>query len=232
MNKSSLINAIIILSIVFFGYKSEFNSEFDSMPIGSVIYSILPPTYFIDKHSEWVLLDGGQINNDWKLKVLLDNYTDYAEDTLPNTLGRFIRSANYNGIGIDLNQERKIGSIQEYNTAIPIEENGQKFSLFVPKHRHKYSDGMISENSTFLNDPRRGKMHPKMAVIEGSNKNHGLSEESDKDNSIMGRTKWTTDTQIGSSWTGSNNSIKIEGAHWNAETRPENVNFYTYIKVN
>ena len=174
------------------------------LPVGTVIYSMLPPEYFLAEHSEWKLLNGDTIPENSALKQALEQYDIHTHETLPDALGKFIRSINHNGKGSDpyqkeTNQDRIVGAEQNDATSLPNESFTNEFE---PAHHHNYTE--ISPDYGIDSDKIRvlGQGHkPMLGVI----KQGQATSDSGRHTHIIGG--------------------------GDQETRPVNIALYTYIKA-
>jgi len=89
--------------------------------VGTIKQSILEPTTFSNTQKGiWVLLDGREVSRQSALfKILKDNLKlDVLQNVdgkyyLPNALGTFIRSSNFEGAGLDPDTARLVGTLQQ-----------------------------------------------------------------------------------------------------------------------
>ena len=205
MKKYNNILSTFLLLGIFLTLLSSYNSkeERKSTPIGTVIYSILPPEYFLAEHQGWVLLDGRKLDES-KLSKLLLTYSEQKFDSLPNALGVFLRSSNYNGKGLDIDSGRKLGELQKdatkrsnkVMTGTGIANDSLSF------HAHLVKNAKASRISRIGKYTSGGRYYP-----------------------------MTEDQTIYDGRHIHNVKINIDGGG-DLETRPKNISLYTYIKIN
>lgn len=166
------------------------------LPLGTIIFSILPPAYFAAEHSgKWELLEGQQNDMSSELYNAMKLYGDGRFlDNLPDARGYFFRAMNLDGAGIDPETNRNVGSVQTDSTAKPrnlkvrVSKDG--------KHSHRYGNDQSCHENQY---------------------------NSIKDSDNKGKKRTSEDGLH-------NHTVSITG--WDTETRPNNLAFYVYIKVN
>src|SRR5690348_9809528 len=105
--------AACMIFLIAVAFKENKSAPADSMPVGSVIYSVLPPDVFVTANPSWRPLDGRKIETDWKLSGdLKSNSLDLLGGNLPNASGTFLRAMNYNNVGEDPDKSRMVGGMQ------------------------------------------------------------------------------------------------------------------------
>lgn len=125
--------------------------------IGIIKQSILKPESFNKTQKGiWVLLDGRELDPNTQLyKILEEGHDlDILKDgnKLPNVLGKFIRSSNYLGKGVDPDASRFVGSTQldafqghKHIGSDNIAENLGKESPNNPKQRQNVTGNKLLE---------------------------------------------------------------------------------------
>lgn len=204
-----------LIAIIFFQSFITGNKNFSKdVPIGTIIYSIMPPEYFENEYPGWVLLKGQGLEKDTELYRMLELYPHYDinenikfdKDTLPNTLGMFLRSSNYKYDGVDKDTLRVIGSPQSDATKLP----NSPFLFDV-----SISNDEISRHSHRAHSQQAKKPKPVRVNHDGSGSTILYNDR--------------TDLAEGGKHSHNIKVSKMEGG--DKETRPQNVTFYTYIKI-
>lgn len=198
--RNQLINPILVVVSVSLLYSIySIVNEF-SIPTGTVVYSILPPEIFTNINEDWVLLQGQDMNPEWRISEF------YHKDTLPNTLGVFIRCSNYNGLGIDPESIAEIGRFQAYATALPKTPFTIETNSLSGDHSHslgytassEYDGSVLQATAAKSLINRRIRPHQSEYMLGGADGEHF-------------------------------HNIIAKG---DIETRPSNVTLYAYIKIN
>jgi|GEM_PF-6785517 len=177
------------------------------LPIGTVVYSILPPNKFAKETvGEWVLLEGQAYQENWKLKDIAGASTNTR---LPNAKTQFIRSWG--------ESKRSVGSLQTWTTAKPrspfkvtgkTTTDGKHKHLLRYRKRYDYNAhgyGLHGWGGIFAMNWNSDAMtkedgKPKQYSFTDGGHNHDISGE-----------------------------VKTGG---DTETRPDNLSLYMYIRVN
>jgi hypothetical protein len=227
MNKAILI--ILSISLISFISKESKNQSSSNLPLGTVIYNILPPEIFLESEEgkDFALLDGREMKPSWNLTQYINNelsILQHLNDTLPDARGMFIRSMTYNDERV-ISKERKVGEIQ--NDA--IKEHRHSFSFQVNNdgnHSHDivFSDQMSSPVSFYQIPSRAEAFVPNEYVPAFKQKGDGVTYHDQM-------TQWeSTDSPGTHSHYYSGDTEKNTGSK--SETRPKNIAFYCYIKIN
>lgn len=170
----------------------EINIGLDKFPVGSIIYSVLNPKVFlnlVNVKNSWVELNGCDLNPEWTLtKLLYENSINLPDGKVPNVKGNFLRAMG--------EKNRKVGTFQEFATALPkdfkidIEKAGKH------KHNHRFTPNSAPHN-------------------KGGSSHYRSAPETQSETSSNGE---------------HTHSVNISGG--DLETRPDNIAFYVYMKVN
>ncbi|WP_430468438.1 hypothetical protein [Winogradskyella ouciana] len=117
---NTIVLTLACLALVSFTVSETNTAQANFEDVGIIKQSLLKPVQF-NKTQEgtWILLNGQAIDRGSALYQLLDENFDLniltkKGDTyyLPNASGAFIRSSNVNGVGLDPDQNRLVGSVQ------------------------------------------------------------------------------------------------------------------------
>ncbi len=238
--KTLLLSSLISIGLFYLVSDEMINRPFlnKNIPIGTVIYSILPPKYFQAEHPNWVLLDGGIINKSSELKIALDNYGDYKKDVLPNALGVFLRSSNINGIGKDPAKDRPLGSFQKGATAKPnlnffgatgkIERENKPWSELDKNYDFNARWEVQKNGKRKLDGYHKHKYdhHSHSDVKHGDDANYRKIKSNHNSDKKTGFDIYNDEFGYG------HYHELIVNRGGDRETRPINISFYTYIKIN
>lgn len=121
MKKSKFILiAILAITLLSFTLNKSVIFQENLEDIGIIKQSLLKPNQFNKtQKGSWVLLNGQEIDKESSLYKLLEDNVNLNILTkkndkyfLPNAAGAFIRSSNVNGEGLDPEENRLVGSIQ------------------------------------------------------------------------------------------------------------------------
>ena len=209
-NYNYIVSITFLIALVGFGFSNQ--NTISKGSLGDVKYSILPPEQFKKLNGNgWQWMDGSDIDktdlHDFLIAERLQGILTNGKK-LPNANGMFIRSMGFqNGIASD-NRDRKVGSIQDYGTKLP-------------KSKFQGSgNGKTSTNGEHSHDTTLG--------WGGGPKNEGKIRTSSNSPKNM----WGGEIKkSGKHYHNySMDNIKIRGG--DNETRPKNIAFYAYIKVN
>jgi hypothetical protein len=130
--------------------------------IGIIKQSVLKPESFNKtQKGVWVLLDGRELEPNTQLYKILEEGHDLNilknGKNLPDALGKFIRSSNYLGKGIDPDTSRLVGSTQldafqghKHIGSDKIAENLGRESPNTPKQRQNVTGTNLKETSGTL----------------------------------------------------------------------------------
>lgn len=183
----------------------------DTTPIGTVIHSIMPPSYFMENHKGWILLEGQKFTPNSilyksQLYQSLLSHPIANMDSLPDSRGMFLRSANYNG-GVDVDSTRVLGHPQSDATRLsnkPMTGIGiaKNDSLSQSGYKVKVSKGAASS----------------VPVIQLQHKGAFGFQQSLQSGYIQSSHEHNVEVVL-------NNGGDLE-------TRPRNISLYTYIKIN
>lgn len=207
--------AFVILS--FSNKKNNFKIDSpETVPVGTIIYSVIEPNIFLKNFKSWRLLSGDTLDTQSTLK----KYVNFKK--LPDVRGYFIRSANIYGIGVDPELSRKEFNSQNFMTAPPRND----FNLVIEgdlNHLHA--------NHLFHGEFEPTSPHPKSVFDKTV-----LSYNAYLDLlSRINQRKPGNFPKINSSEFAelSLPLIKFDSQKGgDVETRPINISFYTYIKIN
>ncbi|MFL0147953.1 hypothetical protein V2598_06435 [Tenacibaculum maritimum] len=183
----------------------------DIVPVGTVIYSVMPPEYFLSENPDWIMVDGRKLDDNSKLSLMLGTYSKKNMDSIPDLLGMFLRTANYKNRGSDVDSLRIIGSVQLDATKLPNRTiSGQgKTKLDLGSHSHTLNGGTISKKIGYV-----PALNPDIIFGERGNRNGKFNGTTSKDGNHQHNVEIIID----------------QGG--DLETRPKNVALYTYIKIN
>lgn len=208
----------------------------DSTPVGTVIYSVLPPQAFLRINEGWAVLDGTALNPDWELsKKINSNNLQILDGKLPDASGMFLRAMNYDNIGADP-EKRSVGSKQNDNFKSHRHYLDIESETAESDHTHNYNSEFINYTLEYNSDQNYYTNHA-----------HNNAEPTWLYYSKI--TKWDYKNDYNRSVTGSGkhkHKITYKGFTENAsakigeketyigdvETRPKNISLYVYIKVN
>ncbi|MFL0147952.1 hypothetical protein V2598_06430 [Tenacibaculum maritimum] len=213
---SKTFNGLIIAFIIILLFSFNQPASNETIPVGTVVYSILPPNFFESENPGWVLLDGRKIDDESKLSLMINSFSKNKIKNLPNSLGVFIRSSNFKNTGLDPDSLRVIGSYQDDATKLsnsPMNSSGiAKDSL--SSHEHKAL--------LYTSPAKRGNIHDYSTskfIYTESNKSPFRYSKTSK--IIMNKN-------------GEHNHYvqTIVDSGGDVETRPKNISLYSYIKVN
>jgi hypothetical protein len=120
MKKEIYLTVPVLLAIILFSFKYIQVFEPGYEDVGLIKQSLLRPAQFSKTQKGiWVLLNGQELDPKSELFELLTQTSDQNilkkvgdKYYLPNALGRFIRSSNFNGMGEDPEKNRLVGSEQ------------------------------------------------------------------------------------------------------------------------
>lgn len=238
--KKIITNVATVVFAVFFFFllvsydRNNKTQESGSVPIGTVIYSVIPPDVFLNtiEGESWRRLDGTAMDPAWELseKINENSILKNLNGKLPDASGMFLRAMNYESTGADPKKNRLVGEKQwdafEKHTH-PVEFVGKTDAS---EHLHNINltytiNKLIYRNATAVNADKRGLNSPGNDItyseITGvENPYTNVSTNKIEHSHVF---KYTGNTGIG----------KIEVGEMNStETRPVNVAFYVYIKVN
>jgi hypothetical protein len=240
-------NLVLLLLLVTMGFISLSSGEADpkdqGSQLGDIKYSILPPEVFSKYNTgTWVPLDGMSVNASWELSKLSDAHQldpilfQAAEDGqlhLPDVRGTFLRSMNHHG-GYDPDTLRTVGSLQTYGTKppqVPFHGNTNLGELHVFDGTNTYhlSTSSFGSHSVSLRTAN--------GISKYGAKKHGIPALALYGvNSTKNFKKFRRNIQLEPlnkrMNANKNGQVTIDAGSGDVETRPVNVAFYTYIRVN
>lgn len=223
----SIISMLLLGSSLSFNKSTEDNN--DVVPVGTVIYSILPPTQFLQANKGWAKLDGSAIDQNSELFHFMQEtgILSHLNGKLPNASGMFIRNMNYNADGADPVKSRNVGGIE--NDAFKGHKHDHSHKLTIntttgtTSHSHTFEDyynlltyhGHEWEGATMM----EGDGNFKLSGIDSWSRTYEKNQKTSS-NTHYHSLNWSGYTDASSSTVG------------DVETRPINITFYAYIKIN
>lgn len=235
--KIQVLKKLIIYVVFVFSLVSVI-AQNTELPVGTVLYSILPPEAFLQENGKdnWMLLGGQPIKETDSLYKTLEKYHLQGilgeENRLPDARGKFVRSMNHQGGDDEPN--RVVGSPQGDLTRMPD-------SAF--RSQNVFNNVNTIEYSAFVNKPsiaRDEEKNPNLYLKKGPGLTNGkvlvaqfkspqeasvhpsrIQAYIDRRHSILGISTLNARTTP---------NVEIHGG--DAETRPKNIALYTYIKIN
>lgn len=191
--------------------------------VGDIKYSILNPAQFADVNGDcWVPLDGTSMSSD-------DRLADILNDTnLPDMSGLFVRAAEYNeGNDPDRTVSSPVATLQSEEMKAHVHDlSGLSTS----------AEGYRIDKNTYLSEVRQsnhdlnGSEYVYPSINGGTvGPLRGQFGTSGHDRDAVYFTNTVSETTI------PNHTHDITGTMGNvggAETRPSNMNFYIYVRIN
>jgi len=187
--------------------------------IGDIKYSILKPTQFAAVNGDcWVEMDGGTHANSALASIL-------SIDTVPDMSGLFIRAQEYNeGNDPDRTTTSPVASIQgdqikahDHTFSGTTSEDGNHTHPYGDSYLNSFSQNGTASSSTNTSIPRNG-WSSYVSQYYGSDRMDFHNTLSSQNTSASGNHTHTV--------SGSTSSVG------GTETRPTNMNFYIYIRIN
>lgn len=222
------------LALTFLGGLVSFNksnsNNNNDLPVGTVIYSIIPPTQFLQANKGWAKLDGNTIDQNSELFHMMQEtgILSHLNGKLPNGSGMFIRNMNYNSDGIDPDKSRSVGLSQPDVLKSHSHPHSHALSISgttsTNSHSHGYNDQYLDLNwknlswtSTACDCGGNGWSY---SLIDNENSKYQSNSKLTSFESHSHSFSWSGNTSLSNISTG------------DLETRPVNIALYAYIKIN
>ena len=221
---SAILALLLICGIV--SYDKKRSEPGDVVPIGTVIYSIIPPTQFLQANKGWVKLDGSPIDQNSELFSIIKEtgILSHLNGKIPNASGMFLRNMNYSADGADPDKSRNVGAVQ--NDAFKKHTHSINIDTYTDSRDLPFDDSYTQvdyqswyrEKDTPHDHPGEGLTPVRFDWCNITNVSYPSVH---RDLGHSHRLKWSGYSDDASSSYGVG-----------VETRPQNIALYVYVKIN
>ena len=220
--------SVLLLFVLLVSYDRKSSTpENDGVPVGTVIYSVLPPEVFLNSNKDWARLDGASMRQDWELnQILRESGSTVLNGRLPDASGMFLRAMNYDNKGADPSTSRRLGELQ----GDMIEEHRHTLNISGKTDPDTHSHGISTKDDVLRYDHSSVLCENCARESGGSNRYFTvISSERIENRGAYNKTNENTHSH---SFSFKDSTGITTERYTGTETRPVNIALYVYVKVN